>query len=174
MLYERGFTTPVPADGWTRCELVVNCRNSFSIGNLIRRRLHGAPAPLNRPEAAGIRWIQADDLESAVAAVQEQLHQLVTVEERDPSTILVETTDSTTRHALRAHSNLVPWEQAVTTPGQVVCENVHRAKGLEVDTVLFVCTDSEVDDTLLYIGLSRAVVELTVIGPKDLAGRLGL
>ena len=174
MLYQRGFTTPLAADGWTRCELVVNCRNSFSIGNLIRRRLNGAPAPLNRPEAAGIRWIQADNLESAVAAVQEQLHQLVTVEARDPSTILVETTDSTTRHALRAHSNLVPWEQAATTPGQVVCENVHRAKGLEVDTVLFVCTDSQVEDTLLYIGLSRAVVELTVIGPKALADRLGL
>jgi ATP-dependent exoDNAse (exonuclease V) alpha subunit len=56
----------------------------------------------------------------------------------------------------------------------VVCENVHRAKGLEVDTVLFVCTDSQVEDTLLYIGLSRAVVELTVIGPKALADRLGL
>ena len=174
MLYQRGFTTPLAADGWTRCELVVNCRNSYSIGNLIRRRLNGAPAPLNRPEASGIRWIKAEDQLAAVAVVQEQLHKLLVDQGRDPSTILVETTDSTTRTALRTQANLVAWEQASSEPGQVVCENVHRAKGLEVDTVLFVCPDSEVDDTLLYIGLSRAVVELIVVAPQALATRLGL
>jgi hypothetical protein len=174
MLYQRGFTTPLAADGWTRCELVVNCRNSYSIGNLIRRRLNGAPAPLNRPEASGIRWIQAEDQQAAVAAVKDQLTQLVQVEQRDPSSILVETTDSATRHALRDQAGLVPWEAAVAEPGHVVCENVHRAKGLEVDTVLFVCPDNEVDDTLLYIGLSRAVVELIIVAPQAVAKRLGL
>jgi len=174
MLYQRGYTTPLVADGWTRCELVVNCRNSYSIGNLIRRRLNGAPAPLNRPEASGICWVQAEDRDSTVARVQEQLHKLLTEQGRDSATVLVETTDSTTRTELRSKANLVAWEQAATAPGHVVCENVHRAKGLEVDTVLFVCPDSEVEDTLLYIGLSRAVVELIIVGPKALAERLGL
>ncbi len=36
---------PVPDDGWTHCELVSNCRNTRSIGTLLRRLLDGAPAP---------------------------------------------------------------------------------------------------------------------------------
>ncbi|MEX0768166.1 MAG: NERD domain-containing protein [Microthrixaceae bacterium] len=174
MLYQRGYVTPLASDGWTRCELVVNCRNSYSIGNLIRRQLNGAPAPLNRPEASGLGWIQAEDLESAVTAVRDQLHELLIVQGRDPATILVETTESITRTALRNQANLVTWEDAAAQPEQVVCENVHRSKGLEVDTVLFVCLDSEVEEALLYIGLSRAVVQLIIIGPQKLADRLGL
>lgn len=53
-----------------------------------------------------------------------------------------------------------------------MCENVHRAKGLEVDTVIFLSPTDDVDDTLLYIGLSRAVLELVVVGPRSLAERL--
>jgi len=174
MLYQRGFVTPLAADGWTRCELVVNCRNSFSIGRLIRQRLNGAPAPMNRPEASGIQFVQVEDRESAVAETQKVLDRLLVDEGRDARSILVETTDSTTRSMLRSAADLVSWEGAGIEPGKVVCENVHRAKGLEADTVVFVCSDEHVDDTLLYVGLSRAVVELIIVGPKALAGRLGL
>ena len=58
----------------------------------------------------------------------------------------------------------------------MVCENVHRLKGLEFDTVILVGLDPADADrtTLLYIGVSRAVSELIVAGAPEVAGRLGL
>jgi superfamily I DNA/RNA helicase len=55
-----------------------------------------------------------------------------------------------------------------------VCENAHRAKGLEADTVILVCLDDDVRDELLYVGISRAIGELVVVGPDGLHSRLGL
>ncbi len=172
VLYPRGFTAPLPEDGWTRCELVANCRNTYEIAQLLRRKLGGAPAPLNRPGALGVRWVAADDLDATVDAVSVELDRLLGAEPRDPASILVETTSSKAREVLRTQLDLVPWEQR--TNDSVVCENVHRAKGLEADTVLFVCPSADVSDTLLYVGISRAISELVVISPAAVAGRLGL
>lgn len=56
----------------------------------------------------------------------------------------------------------------------VACENVHRIKGLEADTVILATPTPEVPDPLLYIGISRAVSQLVLVGPEALAARLGL
>lgn len=172
MLYNRGFIAPAAEDGWTRCELVANCRNTYEIARLLRRCLNGAPAPLNRPGSLGIRWVLAEDNDQAVAAVSAELQRLLAEAHRDPASLLVETTSSATRQALRGGLGLVRWEDR--QQGGVVCENVHRAKGLEADTVLFVCPTDEVDDTLLYVGISRAVSELVVIGSAQIATKLGI
>jgi len=55
-----------------------------------------------------------------------------------------------------------------------VCETVHRAKGLEAGHVVLVTLDDDVSDTLLYIGVSRAVTGLTVVSPWVVGERLGL
>ena len=172
MLYRRGFTTPNPQDGWVRAELVSNCRNSSEIASLLRRRLGGAPAPINRPSSVGVSWIEAGDAPAAADAVAAALVRMNNEQGREPGAILVETTSSRVRDELRDRNGLVPWEGQ--GPAAVVCENVHRAKGLEADAVIFVCLDPDVDDTLLYIGISRAVMELVVVGPAELAARLGL
>jgi ATP-dependent exoDNAse (exonuclease V) alpha subunit len=56
----------------------------------------------------------------------------------------------------------------------VACENVHRIKGLEADTVVLASPDADVADTLLYVGISRAVSQLVLVGPRALAARVGL
>lgn len=53
-------------------------------------------------------------------------------------------------------------------------ENVHRVKGLEVDTVVLVSTREAEADDLLYVGVSRAISELIVVAPDAVAARLGL
>ena len=161
-LYQRGFVPPEPEDGWTRCELVNNCRNTYEIGRLLRRILDGAPSPMANPEAIGVRWFEADTDDEAVVAVRDELLQL-RVAERSPSSILVETVSSTTRERLRTELDLVPWEDRAD--GGIVCENVHRAKGLEADTVVLVAIDPDVTDALLYVGISRAVSELVSSAP---------
>ena len=55
-----------------------------------------------------------------------------------------------------------------------MCENIHRVKGLEFDHVILVVPDPDTADDLLYVGVSRAVISLTVIGPSAIAERLGI
>ena len=45
---------------------------------------------------------------------------------------------------------------------------------LEFDYVVLAAADNLMSDALLYVGASRAVTGLTVIGPSALATRLGL
>jgi hypothetical protein len=170
VLYERGFTVPSVEDGWTRAELVTNCRNTYGIARLVRWFLSGAAAPPTRPESS-IRWIEAGSMEEAVEAVAAELERLA-IEQRDPSEILVEAVSTSVRDAVRSHLGLGPWERR--EDGATVCETVHRSKGLEADTALLVATSADVEDTLLYVGISRAVSELVLIGPRALAARLQL
>ena len=93
-------------------------------------------------------------------------------EERDPSNIVVATFSTAVRDALRAELQLVCWEDR--GPGHVACENVHRIKGLEADCVLLASPTAEVKDALLYVGISRAISQLALIGPEALAARVGL
>jgi ATP-dependent exoDNAse (exonuclease V) alpha subunit len=53
-----------------------------------------------------------------------------------------------------------------------VCETIHRTKGLERDAALVVTVDDDLEDHLLYVGMSRAVSKLVVVGPEALLERL--
>lgn len=170
-LYERGFTFPDPDDGWVRAELVSNCRNAAPIARVLRRRLGGAASPSLSPEGHGVRWEPADDLDAVVARVDAELERL-TDEGRDLNGVVVATFRSAVRDRLKSELDLVRWDDRLD--GTVVCENVHRLKGLEFDTVILATLDDEDDLTKLYVGVSRAVAELVVVGPEQLAQRLGL
>lgn len=79
--------------------------------------------------------------------------------------ILVATFTTAVRDLLRRSYAFVAWEDR--EPMAIVCENVHRVKGLEFDHVILVLHDDTVSDELLYVGLSSAVISATVIGPGD-------
>ncbi len=85
---------------------------------------------------------------------------------------VVATCTTSVRDALRAELDLVAWEDRGI--GQIACENVHRIKGLEADCVLLASPAADVADALLYVGISRAVSQLVLIGPAALAARIGL
>jgi hypothetical protein len=170
-VYERGFTVPSNDDGWTRCDLSVNCRNTFQIASLLRQRFGGALAPVGGPESEDVRWIEAADLDTAVDAVGDALDQL---EERDhaATTVLVATFTGSVRDRLLEEYAFVRWDDS--DPMAILCENVHRVKGLEYDHVILVVHGEKVRDELIYVGASRAVMSLTIIGPPAMAARLGL
>ena len=171
-IYPRGFTVPDEDDGWAQCELVSNCRNSLQISRLLRGRLGGGAAPGVAPEALGVRFIEvpAGDVGAGAQAVCDELQWLISDEGRSPRGIAVLSCASTIRDRLLAGDGFVRWEQR---GHGVLCENVHRVKGLEADTVVLVA-DAEVPDPLLYVGVSRAVSELIVIAPAVVGTRLGL
>lgn len=171
-LYDRGFRPPSPEDGWAVAELVNNCRNVHQIATILRRYLDGAKAPMIGPESLGVTWHRADDLAQVTRAVNDELLHLLEVDERDPRSIVVATFSTVVRDTLRAEQQLVPWEARSET--HVACENVHRIKGLEADCVLLASPTADVSDALLYVGISRAISQLVLIGPEALAGRVGL
>ena len=172
-LYPRGFMLPSVDDGWTRCELVNNCRNTFEIASMIRRHLGGAPAPFGGPESTGIGWAEADTADAVAEIVGEEIDRIIDFEGHDPPRVLVATFSTALRDRLREELAFVPWEGGQATT--VICENVHRVKGLEFDYVVLAASEADnVTDALLYVGASRAITGLTLVGPKAIAARLGL
>ena len=170
-IYSRGFEPPPVGDGWTHCRLITNCRNAREIATLLRRKLGGGAAPGAGPDATDLRYVAVDaDASAASSATRAEIDRLL-AEERDPAELLVLTVSSALRDRLLADLGLVRWEQR---PTGIVCENVHRLKGLEADTVILVADTPEVPDHLLYVGISRAVNELVVIAPTGVGARLGL
>ena len=171
-IYTRGFTLPLADDGWVRCELVNNCRNTHQIASLLHQFLGGPPAPVGGPEAISVRWMPAEDLTSATEAVGEEIDRVLDDDDREPERVLVLTVKRTVRDHLRAQLGFVPWEES--DDRSIACETVHRAKGLEFDHVILVLPNEDVSDALLYIGISRAISGLTVVAPSTLATRIGL
>jgi len=176
VVHNRGFAMPSVDDGWTRCELVNNCRNTYRIASILRKQLGGAPAPTGGPESIGAEFREANDVDSVAVFVGGEIDQLVDVKGHDPERILVATFSAQLRDRLREKFAFVPWEQG--QPTTIICETVHRVKGLEFDYVILAATAddaaSRVTDALLYVGVSRAIFGLTVIGPRKIADRLDL
>jgi hypothetical protein len=173
-IYEKGFVFPQADDGWVHVELQSNFRNARPIARVLRRGLGGAPSPLYSPEGLGVQFHPATDIENLAAVVEAELERILEDEERSAAGVCVATLHSSVRDALRTRLELVRWEDR--GDGAVVCENVHRLKGLEFDSVILVGMDPADADltTLLYIGVSRAVSELIVVGSREVADRLGL
>ena len=172
-IFSRGFRMPKPDDGWTLCELVNNCRNSHQIARLLRTFLGGAPAPEIGPETIGIDFIEASSTD-VVSRVKEIL-------DRQPdngsgllapvgrTVVLVPSVKL--RDTLRAGLSLGSWDERGS---KIICETERRMKGTEFDTVILVDPDFRMDDRALYIGISRAINQLFVVGPRELGERLRL
>ena len=172
-IYEKGFVFPQADDGWVQVELASNFRNAHRVAQVLRR-VGGPGSPQYVPEGFTPVWHQAVDLDGVAGVVDAELERIIEDEQRSPSSVCVATLHSNVLDALRNRCELVRWEDR--GDGAVVCENVHRLKGLEFDTVILVGLDPADADrtTLLYIGVSRAVSELIVVGAPEVAGRIGL
>jgi superfamily I DNA/RNA helicase len=165
-IFDRGFTLPTAADGWTVCELTTNCRNTFQIARLLRSALEGAVAPQRGPESIGISYspVGTND-DGVVEAVRQAL------EATDLKSVAVIVHSRRWRGVLRDRLNLGTWE---TRDEMIPCETVRRLKGTEFDYVVVVDPDGSMDDQSLYVAISRAVNQLAVIGPTELGRHLRL
>jgi hypothetical protein len=67
---------------------------------------------------------------------------------------------------------LARWEHR--SEDTVLCETVHRTKGLERAAVIVVGGSDDADPQLVYIGASRAIWSLTLVGQTQLAEIAGL
>lgn len=169
-IFERGFQSPRADDGWTLCELVNNSRNSLQIAQILRRVLLGAPAPMVGPESLGVEFVEATD-QSVIEAVRS----VVTIGTprglRPVGTTAVIASNQELRDRLRRELGFGTWEER---GDKIVCESVRRLKGTEFDTVILADDREDFDQQKLYVGVSRAISQLIVVGPTSLGEQLGL
>lgn len=169
-IYGRGFVAPEADDGWVHAEMPRNCRNAEVIATLLRRRLDGARPSPAAPPGWQCQFITADDADAVSSTVGKLLGDLVGSQGRHPSSIGVVSTGAMLRNRLGDDHGLVRDPDGEST----LVGTPHRLKGLEFDTVILVSDEPHPSDVKLYIGVSRAVSELIVVGPVEIADRLGL
>ena len=68
---------------------------------------------------------------------------------------------------------LVRWSDR-SEEDAVLCETLQRAKGLERTAVILIDMSGEPDPVLLYLGISRAVCSVRLVGPAALAHAVGI
>lgn len=160
---------------FARITLDVNVRNSRTIGNLAAA-LGGPRALASGPDGARPEFIRASGNKELRKHVERTIERLCETAGVPPTQIAVLTTHTKTRDALiRGVGEATPltrWEDRDST--SVLCETIHRTKGLEWTAVIIATLDDPIDETLLYVGVTRPRMHLTLIGPESLAVSAGL
>ncbi len=155
--------------------MVFNLRNCSAIARLVQRL--GGPAPLpSAPFGDSVVHLHAGGHKEVRKRVRDAVQTLSQSYGIPFSQIVVLTTHTNVRDALLDGDiegcPLVRWE--ARSEDAVLCETVHRTKGLERTAVILVDMTGEPDDVLLYIGASRAVSVLRLVGPPALAHAVGV
>lgn len=164
-----------PPAGMMEVPMVFNLRNCSAIAKLVQRL--GGPAPLpSAPFGDAIAHLHA----GGMAEVRKRLRMVVRSLSESYSIpfsqIAVLTTVTAVRDSLLESAiedcPLVRWDQR--SEDAILCETVHRTKGLERTAVILVDLSGDPDKVLLYVGASRAVSVLRFVGPPALADAVGL
>jgi len=163
-----------PAD-MMELPMVFNLRNCAAIAKLVQRL--GGPAPLpSAPYGDAVVHLYAGGNKEVRKRVRDAVHSLSQTYGIAFSQIAVLTTHRNIRDALLAEPiegcPLARW--ADRSEDTVLCETVHRTKGLERTAVILVDMSGEPDKVLLYVGVSRAVSVLRLVGPQALAHSVGV
>jgi hypothetical protein len=168
-IYRPGWEPPFAGEPF---ELTVNCRNTIPIHNAVSRLFDSGDSSLGVEGPEPI-WVAISSPEGAIKAVSKQLHRLLNEGGLRAAQVAVLTQSrgmaDRLRSERRAGLTLVGLEDA-----GVVCETIHRFKGLEADAVIVVLDEmvDEQDRQLAYIGLSRARSLLVVIAPRTVVDAL--
>ena len=167
-IFDRDGKDAVDALEPTEAELLLNCRNSHEIGGLLYL-LGGAQVANASPDGQGLYFEYVSDMDSLLHWVDHYLEYFIGSLNHDPHKILIVTKSTKERDAIR---RAMPGGYVCSAyedgqDGNIVCETVYRAKGLEYDHVIFATTDAQVKESLLYVGLSRAVSTLVVLAPAE-------
>jgi hypothetical protein len=164
-----------PPDDMTEMPLLYNLRNCSAIAKLVQRL--GGPWPLpSAPYGDAVKHLYAGGTKEVRKRVRDAVKTLSQTYGIPFSQIAVLTTHTHERDSLLdgpiEGCRLVRW--ADRCEDGVLCETVQRTKGLERTAVILVDMSGEPDPMLLYIGASRAVSVLRLVGPPGLAFASGV
>lgn len=171
-IYVKPWTAPA---NMMQVPMVFNLRNCSAIAKLVERL--GGPAPLpSAPFGDAVAHLHAGGTREVCKRVRDALQHCSQTYGIAFSQIAVLTVHTDVRDALLAQEfdgfPLARWENR--GEDAILCETVHRTKGLERTAVIVVDLSGEPDQKLLYIGTSRAVSVLRLVGPPALAHAAGV
>lgn len=166
-----------PPDGFFAIPLRFNIRSARPVAEVVRRL--GGPEPMSG--AVGnfpvLHW-KATGIKEIHKRVTRTIDRLTNELGVPLSQIAVLTAKTDLRDALMAEDDsrrrlpLVRWEQK--NEEAALCETIHRGKGLERAAVVIVDPSDVPNRQLVYIGASRAMWSLTLIGGEALAEMCGV
>ena len=170
-LYGRELDWTTINSTWTRAALPRNCRNTQAIGRLLQR-FGGEKPATSCPEGDAPTFIVVEDQ----LATPSDLPSLVAerLGNDDDRHALVLTASRSLRDSFHSVTGLSRsfgrWEDR--DAGKIACETIRRAKGLEARHVVLVDPLGTMKDEDLYVGLSRAQEQLTVVCTETIRRRL--
>lgn len=162
-------------EGTVEWRLDRNLRSAASVAKALQHL--GGPPPLpSAPRGMKVAHLLAGGSREAIKRVHRRIVELVEEFGIPHSELLVLTTGRDLRSAIRESStsdlDFTDWE--MRSEGAVVCETVHRTKGLEATGVILVSLDEAPNEQLLFVGGSRAIWSLTLVGPRSIAESFGV
>lgn len=123
------------------------------------------------PEGRPVAHIEVGSANDAKAALQRVLHRLVNEEDVPPEEIIVLTPSSERRSGWKSDTQLgnfiLTWDMDTEMHNAIRVCTVYRFKGLESAVVILTEMDQareDIQDQLVYVGLSRARHHAVVIG----------
>lgn len=149
-------------EGVPSIELEYNVRSTLSVGRHVAD-LGGADPDLAAMEGPPVRHVQTTP-ESIVEVVGTELSRVLEEYSLPLAHVAVLTSHRALRDTLiasRLPVKLARWNER--DEDVVICETVHRAKGLERLAIISVDLDADRARDIDYIGSSRAILHLTVI-----------
>jgi hypothetical protein len=159
----------VAPKGFTTMTLTKNIRNTRRISTLVQQ-LGGAEAMDTSPVGPEVMVKRVRGIKETRKAITRAIETAVTEMGIPHSQVIVLVPHRADRDELLTEPmgevNLCRW--AERDEDNVVCETIHSTKGLERSAVILVNCDDEPDETLTYVGTSRAVAYLAVIGSQSL------
>lgn len=164
-----------PPSDMVELPLVYNLRNCLGIARVVARL--GGPAPLpSAPYGDAVRHMFAGGPREVRRGVGRAVQRLTQEFGVPFGEIAVLTTRSDLRDSLlQSPPDGCPtskWEDR--SEEAVLCETIHRTKGLERTAIVLADLSGTPDQRLLYIGASRAVASLTLVGSPALAAAAGV
>lgn len=173
-------------EDFARLTLDVNLRNSREIAALVEK-LGGCRASPASPDGPRPQYVRIGGRKEMRKRVATSIGQLVDAGV-PPAQIAVLTTRTATRDFLIKNVRSQPdphgggsgdpraellgrWENLGAT--SVLCETIHRTKGLEWNAVILVTLDDPIEEMLMYVGASRARSKLVLVGPDSLGTLAG-
>jgi hypothetical protein len=165
----------IPTSEYMRIPLTNNLRNSQTIARLVSQS-GGVVASSLAPQGPQIEIIRvggAKERRKAVAAAIKRVHEELQVPLSQILVLAPHRADvaDLTSQSVGDYTLATWWDRSEDT---VVCGTIQGTKGLERAAVILTCMDEELDSTLFYIGASRAVTSLTIIGRESFLETYGL
>lgn len=165
-IYNSNWNAP---SGYFTIPLQTNVRNTRRISQFVEK-FGGAPTNASAPSGPRVDVVKANAIKECRKAIASAINTAIGTMDIPPSQIMILTGRADLRDQLRSEAigeyRVTSWEDR--DEDSIVCETIHKTKGIERTAIIVVDLEERPSKTLLYIGASRAVAFLAVIGTQAL------